>query len=503
MLSQNYRKPLFIFEMANNHQGSVEHGQRVIKEIAAACDGFDFDFAFKFQYRDLDTFIHPNYKNNKDLKQVKRFEETRLAQEQFLLLKDEVEKHGFLTICTPFDEVSVGLIEQHRYAKLKIASCSFTDWPLLERIAQSNLPIIASTAGAELVDIDNVVSFFRHRGKDISLMHCVAEYPTMNKDLQLNQIEFLRSRYPGVSVGYSTHEQPSNTRAVQLAIAKGAVIFEKHVGVACDGETLNSYSANPTEVRAWLLAAKDAYEMCGIFNQHRPITEKEKADLQSLRRGVFASKPIKKGDKIDAGNTFFAIPSFDGQLLANDMSKYKLYHSLTDIEPNQAIYQDNADVADIRPKILNIVNQVKSILKDSGVPVPEKASFELSHHYGLDNFDKYGVTIVNCINREYCKKILVVIPNQDHPSHYHKLKEETFHILYGDLNIELNGEVKEYHRGDLVLVERGAKHRFWSKNGAVFEEVSTTHYINDSYYEDPKISEVKNRKTGLTFWFED
>lgn len=501
-MNQN-QKPLFIFEMANNHQGNVEHGVAIIKEFAKVCRDFPFDFAFKFQYRDLDSFIHPAFKNSQDVKQVKRFEDTRLSHEQFAALKKALDDAGFLSICTPFDEKSVDLIEEHQYSILKIASCSFTDWPLLERISKSNLPIIASTAGVELDDIDNVVSFFKHRNKDLSLMHCVAEYPTQNKDLQLNQIEFLRKRYPQLAIGYSTHEHPQNYNAIQLAVAKGASIFEKHVGVPTPDSKLNAYSANPEEVRAWLTAAKEAYDMCGVSNQHRPITEKEKADLQSLRRGVFASKPIKKGEKISPENVYFAIPSSAGQILANDMSKYNLYRSNEDIEVNQPVFHQAVSKMDIRPKVLHIVNQVKDILKKSEVTVPDKAGFELSHHYGLERFDEYGVTIVNCINREYCKKILVMIPGQNHPIHKHQLKEETFHILYGDLTIDLEGQIKEYHRGDLVLVERGMRHGFWSQSGAVFEEISTTHYLNDSFYDDPAVGSTGDRKTGMTYWFED
>ena len=131
-------KPLFIFEMANNHMGSVEHGLRIIREVHDASAAFRaaFQLGFKLQHRDLDTFIHPAYRERNDIKYVKRFRETRLGDAQFRALKAEMERLGFLTICTPFDEISVDRIEQHAMAVIKIASCSFTDWPLLERIAQ-------------------------------------------------------------------------------------------------------------------------------------------------------------------------------------------------------------------------------------------------------------------------------------------------------------------------------------------------------------------------------
>src|SRR3989338_11245170 len=109
-------KPLFIFEMANNHMGDVEHGLRIIREINEVCrdfSGLGWNFAFKFQYRDLDTFIHPDYKDRMDLKYIKRFSETRLTGEEFLILKNEVEKLGFISICTPFDEKSVENVIRH------------------------------------------------------------------------------------------------------------------------------------------------------------------------------------------------------------------------------------------------------------------------------------------------------------------------------------------------------------------------------------------------------
>jgi len=135
-------KLLFVFDLANNHMGNVDHGLRVIREIRRATAGFDFDFAFKFQYRHLDTFIHPAFKDRMDIKYVKRFSETRLSNDELRRMKDAVDELGFVSVCTPFDEKSVDLIEEHGFDIIKIASCSFTDWPLLERIAQTGKPII-------------------------------------------------------------------------------------------------------------------------------------------------------------------------------------------------------------------------------------------------------------------------------------------------------------------------------------------------------------------------
>jgi sialic acid synthase SpsE/mannose-6-phosphate isomerase-like protein (cupin superfamily) len=493
-------RPLFIFEMANNHQGDVDLGLKIIHELASVKKEFDFNFAVKMQYRDLDTFIHPAHKLSSSDKMVNRFMGTRLMKEQFLVLKNEIVKQGFYSICTPFDEISVKTVADHGYDVIKIASCSFSDWPLLERIAQCDKPVIASVAGVDINDIDNVVSFFTHRNKSIALMHCVAEYPTSLNNLQLNQINLLGKRYPGLIIGYSTHENPDNFDSVKMAISKGARIFEKHVGINTETVQLNKYSATPEQLVKWLESARQAFIMCGKEGDRYQFTRKETDDLMSLRRGVFARGPIQKGEKIDDSNTYYAIPNIKGQVLANDISKYKSYFAETDIEKDGPVYFKNVKLIDVRGRVAEIIVQVKKLVQEAGISVPDGLFFELSHHYGIDNFPSIGASIINYINREYCKKIIIMVPGQAHPEHYHKRKEETFHVLHGDILIKINGVEKHCRQGDLVLVDRGAVHSFSTTNGGIFEEISTTHYMNDSYYLDPKIIENKKRKTELTYW---
>lgn len=500
MKSSDLFSKLFIFEMANNHMGDVEHGVKIMKAMHEVCKDFDFKFAFKFQYRDLDTFIHPDFRNRSDIKYVKRFMETNITEDQKKRLKDEAKKLGFYAICTPFDENSVDLIEKHDYDVVKIASCSFTDWPLLERIARTGKPIIASTAGASLVDIDKVVSFFEHREKTFCLMHCVGEYPTKVENLQLDQIDLLKARYPEVPVGYSTHESPDNIVAVGIAAGKGAAVFERHVGVKTEKYDLNAYSSGPEQIAAWLKAAEAAFRMCGIHGERYAGTDKERSDLRGLQRGVFAKGSLKKGEKITLANTFLAIPNTDRQIVANDISKYVEYTADRDIAANGPVLQTDVTMTNLRDKVVKIVNKVRKLLVESRVALPNRMEMEISHHYGIDKFEEWGATIINCINREYCKKLIILLPGQNHPIHYHSKKEETFHVLFGDMAVHLDGEDKECKTGDMVIVERGKKHSFSSKNGAIFEEISTTHYKDDSFYDDQDVINNKNRKTALTFW---
>ncbi|MBI2448550.1 N-acetylneuraminate synthase family protein [Candidatus Microgenomates bacterium] len=491
-------QPIFILEMANNHMGDVDHGLRIIEEMSKVTKKYDFLFAFKFQYRDLETFIHPDYKKRMDLKYVKRFSETRLSEKDFLILKAEAQKLGFITMCTPFDEVSVDMVVKHDYDILKVASASCGDWPLLEKIVSTDKPIIFSTGGAKLEEIDKIVSFLEHRQKTFALEHCVGEYPTLARNLQLNQIDLLRRRYPNTTVGFSTHEEPDNVEAVKIAIAKGARIFEKHVSVRTDKYEMNAYSANPKQVDKWLQSAKEAYEMCGIVGERAPSSEKELADIRQFQRGVFAKDVIRKGERVDTKNTFFAFPNQPGQILTNDLSKYSVFTALKQIKKNDPVI--DVSRVDTRDKVYEIVVKSRNMLADAKISVSNQLDFEISHHYGLDRFYEVGAVIITCVNREYTKKLIIVFPGQSHPSHGHKQKEETFHVLSGTIIFILDGKEREAKAGDVVVVERGVKHSFYSKEGSIFEEVSTTHIKSDSFYEDESISKNKNRKTELTYW---
>ena len=92
--------------------------------------------ALKFQFRQLDTFIHPDFQSRSDQKYVKRFNETGSTMDAFADLAQSVRKAGLLTMCTPFDEDSVDIICDMGLDIIKIASCSADDRPLLEKVAR-------------------------------------------------------------------------------------------------------------------------------------------------------------------------------------------------------------------------------------------------------------------------------------------------------------------------------------------------------------------------------
>lgn len=118
------------------------------------------------------------------------------------------------------------------------------------------------------------------------------------------------------------------------------------------------------------------------------------------------------------------------------------------------------------------------------------------------NFMKHGALIINRVNREYCKKLIVMLPGQAHPPHHHIKKEEAFELLYGDCKLVLDGVVQQLERGKPIVIARGAVHSFSSDDGCVIEEISTTHLAGDSVYSDPSIVKLRlaDRKFKTKFW---
>lgn len=492
---------LFIFEMANSHQGSVEHGIDIIREMGKIARKHNIKAAVKLQYRDLDSFIHPDYKDRTDVKHIPRFMSTRLTFEQFSELVNAVRAEGMITMSTPFDETGVEWCMDQGLDIIKIASCSSADWPLLAKVSRAKRPLIISTGGKTIEDIDKLYNFFTHRGCDFAFMHCIAEYPAPPESLQLDFIDKMKRRYRDITIGYSGHEAPDDNIVGMMAVAKGVRILERHVGLPTETIKLNAYSMNPEQADKWVESMLQAKKMCELKREgQKYVSQAELDSLRSLMRGVYAKKDIAVGEPLTEENVFFAMPCSEKQMTSGEFKDGKLTASRA--------YKTNEEILE-HPKITGVgivrgaVHDAKGMLYEAGIALGNDFEVELSHHYGIPHFRQYGAIIVNIINREYCKKYIIVLPGQQHPFHAHKIKEETFQVLYGDLDVQLEGGVEKHlHPGDMQTVLRGEMHAFSSKTGAIFEEVSTQHMKSDSYYKDPEIASLDpmERKTYLKKW---
>jgi len=265
---------------------------------------------------------------------------------------------------------------------------------------------------------------------------------------------------------------------------------------------LNAYSATPAQVRLWLTSAQRAFSMCGVIGRRHVFSEIEKKTLGDLRRAVFARRDIAAGETITPADVFLSIPGAPGQLVANDLSKYREYRALTPIPAKGAVLAELVAETDRQRIVYAIIHDVKLLLKASRTIVPAQLELEISHHYGLEQFRRYGSTTITVVNREYCKRVILCLPGQTHPEQWHELKDETYHLLHGEIQLTLNGEIRTVRKNEIIIIPRGMKHEFTSLKGAVIEEISSAYAQSDSYYTDSAINNNKSRKTYITNWMD-
>ena len=99
--------------------------------------------------------------------------------------------------------------------------------------------------------MDNVVKFFTSRDIPIALNHCVSVYPSEDYELELNQIDFLKNRYPEIVIGLSTHEYTDWSNSMMISYAKGARTFERHIDSPYPGYEWKKYNSNSEQIHDW------------------------------------------------------------------------------------------------------------------------------------------------------------------------------------------------------------------------------------------------------------
>jgi sialic acid synthase SpsE len=330
---------LFVLEVANNHWGSVERGIKIIRDHATAVRYNNVKAAIKLQFRDVDAFIHPDFKGNQELRYIKKTESTKLRKEDFAKLVKEIRSLSCIPMSTPFDEASVDLCVFFDMPIIKIASSDVNDWPLIEKIASTRKPVIASTGGASEKDLDDLVTFFEKREIGLSLNHCVSLYPSEDSDLQLDQIDYLRQRYPGHVIGLSTHEYHDWNSSMLISYGKGARTWERHIDIDYQGVAVSPYCSLPEQCDQWFKAFHKAKEMCGGNSQSRRVINRGETEyLDQLVRGAYAKRDLD-ANYVFSKETFerdfyLAIPLRKGQLSCREvMNGIRLQSSISANEP--------------------------------------------------------------------------------------------------------------------------------------------------------------------------
>jgi len=322
MTSNDIFDELFVLELANNHLGSIERGLKIIANYAQVVRFNNVRAAIKLQLRDVDSFIHKDFRHRGDIRYIKKTIDTRLSVEDFSTLVRAIREASCIPMATPFDEASVDFCCDLGISILKIASSDCNDWVLIERIAKTKKPVIVSTGGSSLKDIDDLVTFFGNRHIPLAINHCVSLYPSEDSELELNQIDFLRERYPSHTIGFSTHEYHDWTSSMLIAYAKGARTFERHIDIQTEGVTVSPYCSLPEQIDTWFKAFHRAKRMCGAPGTQKRLPEqRETSYLDSLVRGVYAKRDLPAGHVLHDEDVYLAIPLQQGQISCRELMR--------------------------------------------------------------------------------------------------------------------------------------------------------------------------------------
>ena len=335
-----------MLELANNHWGQLERGLRIIVEFARVVRFNNVRAAIKLQFRDVDRFVHKHFRTRTDVRYIKKTLDTQIPTEHIATMVETIRKSGCIPMATPFDEKSVDLCVDLGLPIIKMASSDVNDWPLIEKIAKTRRPVICSSGGTSQKDLDDLVMFFDNRNIPLAINHCVSLYPTEDADLELNQIDFLKNRYPNHTIGFSTHEYHSWDVSMFMAYAKGARTFERHIDIDDGSHPVSPYCSLPQQVDAWFKAFRKAKEMAGASGESKRIPNPAEIQyLDALVRGVYAKRDLPAGyvldhERID-DDVYLAVPLLKGQVSCRELMSGERF--LRGVKSDEPIMIDDID----------------------------------------------------------------------------------------------------------------------------------------------------------------
>jgi len=289
---------------SNWRMGTYSRDVKMAKALidVAAESGAD---AIKFQtYRPETVYVtnagDTDYLSESGIKESvsDMFKDLSMPYEMIPVLAEYCNKKNIQFMSTPFSIADAKAIDP--YVKIhKIASYEISHPHLIEFVAKSGKPLILSTGGATLDDIEWALNYYRkNNGKEISLLQTTAKYPAPLSTLNLHVIPSLMKKF-GVPVGFSDHSRDPVIAPV-AAVALGASIIEKHFTLhnALPGPD-HSFALTPQELRIMVKAIRDCESCLGSSEKTVQAEEKEIRDF--AQRAIQAIKPIKAGEILKQG----------------------------------------------------------------------------------------------------------------------------------------------------------------------------------------------------------
>ena len=295
-MTQSYflsgRNPVFyIAEIGGNHEGDFEYAKKLTD--LAIDSGAD---AVKFQFYTGDTLVSPIEEPDRNA-HFKKFE---LTDEQNLELIARVQQSGRIPMASVWNSSMLKWADLHLPVH-KVGSGDLTCYPMLKLLASTGKPIILSTGLSSLSEVEDAVRFVEtcdetyasHR--KLALLQCTSAYPTPDEDANINAMLTLKKEF-GLPVGYSDHTLGSD--AIEVAVALGAEIIEKHFTDTREGKTFRDHKVSLTreEVQETLIRMNRIVALKGGFEKKLTDSERKEKHHITFRRSLYAVSDIKKGE---------------------------------------------------------------------------------------------------------------------------------------------------------------------------------------------------------------
>lgn len=300
----NNKKVIIIAEAGVNHNGSYELAIKMVDEAKRA--GADY---VKFQTAKPELVIStfaPKAEYQKETtgaaeSQLEMCKAIHLPLTDYKPLKEYCDKVGIGFMSTPFDLVSIDVLEPLDMDYYKIPSGEITNLPYLRKIASKHRPVILSTGMCEVEEVEAALQVLEQGGvkrSDIIVLHCNTEYPTPMADVNLHAMDDLR-RSLGVEVGYSDH-----TKGIEVpiaAVALGATVIEKHFTLdkTMEGPD-HKASLEPDELKAMVDAIRNIEQALG--DGHKHVSPSERKNMDIARKSIVAARDIRKGEVLTEEN---------------------------------------------------------------------------------------------------------------------------------------------------------------------------------------------------------
>jgi sialic acid synthase len=296
-----------IAEVGHNHQGNLETALKLIR--AASHAGAS---AVKFQKRSNKTLFtseayNAPYTSENSFGETygKHREALEFGIEEYKACIEEAKRCKIDFFATAFDFESADFLSDLDMPAYKIASGDLKTIPLIEYVAKIGKPIILSTGGGSIEDIDRAVNAVLRHNENLALLQCTAGYPPEYSELNLRVIESFRSRFPEVTIGYSGHD--SGIAMGLVAYILGARVIEKHFTLnrAMKG-TDHAFSLEPQGMQK-LVRDIDRAQLA-LGDGVKGTYPSEVAPLKKMGKSIFYTKNIAAGEVLTPAHVDFRSP---------------------------------------------------------------------------------------------------------------------------------------------------------------------------------------------------